>query len=422
LYFRRDIFRDYDVREVLDFISIRGLFHKGAADTKVIVVIAEASIPPEDRQVLHATFRRSGKADAEQGFDIDYYDMHWVPRSVALSEDGIWRANLLGGGRAHLLANRLKQFRTLQEFAKSQEWNYGEGYIESKKKNAKERSHLVGYKTLKSDALTNLGIDKTQLKLIGDSHFESPRSAARFTPPMLLIRENMELQHDLWTNHYLTYTQQIVGFCGPAKDEHLLRTLNDWIKQNHKTLRAYLALISPRLFVQKATALQADDIYSIPFPEDGDLGLSNNEKIVVDDVIGFYAEMIRTGQKSPAMSASGHSCLPSFNSLLEKQIGSVYKEKPLRALKAQCWPGVICQPFVFGEGDVDWSGSEQLMGRLDRLLREKQGTSLNVTRIARIYDRNFVFLLKPDRLRYWLKSTALRDSDELLADLRKQGF
>jgi hypothetical protein len=33
-----------------------------------------------------------------------------------------------------------------------------------------------------------------------------------------------------------------------------------------------------------------------------------------------------------------------------------------------------------------------------------------------------VFLIKPDRLRYWLRSIALRDADESLADLRRMGF
>jgi hypothetical protein len=46
-----------------------------------------------------------------------------------------------------------------------------------------------------------------------------------------------------------------------------------------------------------------------------------------------------------------------------------------------------------------------------------------MTRIARIYDGKWAFyLLKPDRLRYWLPSIALRDADEILSDLRKQGF
>ena len=81
-----------------------------------------------------------------------------------------------------------------------------------------------------------------------------------------------------------------------------------------------------------------------------------------------------------------------------------------------------CQAFAFGKGKVDWSGADELRGKLDALLHEQQGTTLHVTRIARIYDGSFIFLLKPDRLRYWLRSVALRDADETLSDLRAQGF
>ena len=37
-------------------------------------------------------------------------------------------------------------------------------------------------------------------------------------------------------------------------------------------------------------------------------------------------------------------------------------------------------------------------------------------------DGRFVYILKPDRLRYWLRSIALRDADEIMADLRSQGY
>ena len=57
------------------------------------------NLPSSKREILHATFRRSGRADAEQGFDIDYYDLHWLPRKQILSNDGIWRTDLVGGGR-----------------------------------------------------------------------------------------------------------------------------------------------------------------------------------------------------------------------------------------------------------------------------------------------------------------------------------
>ena len=114
--------------------------------------------------------------------------------------------------------------------------------------------------------------------------------------------------------------------------------------------------------------------------------------------------------------------LPAFNDVFTTRINGVYKKNKLRALEEYTWPGVICQPYVFGKGKVDWTGADELKGKLDALLREKRGGGLNVTRIARLYDGACIYLLKPDRLRYWLRSIALRDADETLADLAEQGF
>ena len=122
------------------------------------------------------------------------------------------------------------------------------------------------------------------------------------------------------------------------------------------------------------------------------------------------------------MKESGHSALSDFTTVFVSQINTVYRNKPLEVLEAQAWPGFICQPFVFGDGNVDWSGAEELRDKLDALFHKQLGSALHVIRIARMYDGNFVFLLKPDRLRYWLRSVALRDADETLADLRVQGF
>ena len=122
------------------------------------------------------------------------------------------------------------------------------------------------------------------------------------------------------------------------------------------------------------------------------------------------------------MKESGFAAIPAFNETFVRQVNAIYKKKPLQALAPQAWPGVICQPFAFGKGEVDWSDADALKGKLGALLRERQDGVLQVTRIARIFDGNFIFLLKPDRLRFWMRSVALRDADETLADLRVQGF
>lgn len=420
--FRHKFISNWDVREVLDFTSVRGLFHKGGADTKIVAVVAEAAKPPADRKILHATFRRSGRADAEQGFDIDYYDLHWLPRQLVLSNDGVWRTDLLGGGRVLGFVDRLRKFRTLGEYAKAQGWDYGEGFIEGQKGNLLVAEHITGKKLLPSDALSDSGIHRDQITTVQATLFKSAYTSSRFTPPMLLIREHMDLPHDVWTDHYLTYKDQIVGFCAPPTGIHHLKAAASWIETASKSLRAYAAGISTRLFSRRATALSASDIFCLPYPETATLDLSPNEQVLVDDIVDYQRDLIRLGEDSAAMKESGHAAIPAFNDVFTSQINAIYKNNQLHALEPQMWPGVICQPFVFGKGRVNWSGVDELRGKLSALLYEQQRTTLHVTRIARIYDGSFIFLLKPDRLRYWLRSVALRDADETLADLREQGF
>jgi hypothetical protein len=303
-----------------------------------------------------------------------------------------------------------------------QQWDYGEGFIEAQKGKLQPAKHITGKDYLPSDALFENGPDISKITTVKAKLFKSYYTSKRFSPPMLLIREHMDIAHCLWTKSYLTYSQRLVGFCAPEKDVKKLRKINDWLFDARKVLKAYLALVSPSLFIQKATALQADDIFSIPYPENGVQDVSPNEQILVDDIVDYYRDLIRLGEDSPAMKESGYAKLADFTSVFSSQINTIYKKNPLHALKPQTWPGVICQPFVFGQGKVDWNGADELKGKLVALLHEQQGDTLQVTRICRIYDGNFVFLLKPDRLRYWLRSVALRDADEMLSDLRAQGF
>ncbi|MHC4698362.1 MAG: HsdM family class I SAM-dependent methyltransferase [Planctomycetota bacterium] len=407
LDFRRSFFETWDVREVLDFISVRGLFHKGGADTKIVVIVAEAGSAPADRKILHATFRRSGRADAEQGFDIDYYDLHWLPRTLALSNDGVWRSN------------RLRKLRTLGTFAHTQSWAFGAGFFHGSPRAGRLASHVVGKAFLPSKALGKDGIDKKAITTVEDRPIERPRCREIYLPPLLLIRKQMDLYHDLWCGSDLTFDSEVVGV---HAEKHELTRLKSWMSDQKGAIRAYLAAISVRLFTRKATSLSDVDIFSIPYPGTATLDLSFNELIIVDDIVDYYRDLVRLGEDSAAMKESGHATLADFTSVFTRQINAIYKKNPLRALESQTWPGVICQPFVFGKGKVDWSGADELGDKLDALLHEQQGTSLHVTRTARIYDDRFVFLLKPDRLRYWLRSLALRDADETLADLRAQGF
>ncbi|MDO8465337.1 MAG: N-6 DNA methylase [Gallionella sp.] len=428
LEFRRSFIAKWDVREVLDFISVRGLFR---ADTKVVVVVAEASTPQANRKILHATFRRSGRVDAELGFDIDYYDLHWLPRGLVLANDAVWRTDLLGGGRVLGFVERLKKFQTLGGYAREQGWDFGEGFIEaipksdptgSKMRKLSPARHLTGKPLLPTSALTESGIDQSAITVVKTKLFKSQYTAKRFTAPMTLVHQQFDLNHAFLQQGYLTYKNQIVGFCGEPHQKASIRAVSEFIQSQKRTLQAFVAATSIKSFTQHATTLSAKDIISLPYSESGTLDISQNEKALVDDAVDYYRDLIRLGEDSAAMKESGYAKLADFTGVFTSQINTVYKKNPLHPLEPQSWSGVICQPFVFGKGKVDWSGADELKGKLDKLLHEQQGDTLQVTRICRIYDGSFVFLLKPDRLRYWLRSVALRDADEMLSDLRAQGF
>ena len=422
LGFRRNFITKWDVRELFDFISVRGLFQKGGADTKVVVVVAEASRPPVNRKILHATFRRSGRADAEQGFDIDYYDLHWLPRELVLGNDGIWRANLLGGGRVLSFVDRLKNFRTLEQYAKDQNWDYGEGLIFGNAKDPRPASHVIGKPFLPVHGLREHKINSSTITTVPDKPIQWPRREEIYSPPFLVIHKHMDLQQGIWRGSYLTYSHEMLGISAAKQGKQNLEKLSVWLCRMNRPLQAFIASASSCLSAAKATAILSGDILALPYPESGDLDLSSNEQIIIDDIVDYFRAFVRLGEDSAVMKESGHAVLTEFNNVFTRQINAIYKKNPLHALEFQEWPGVICQPFVFGKGKVDWSGAEELRGKLDNLLQDQRGETLRITRIARIYDGNFVFLLKPDRLRYWLRSVALRDADETLADLRAQGF
>lgn len=421
--FRNNFFSRWKVREILDFVSVRGIFKKGDADPKIIVAIVEATKPDiKNDKLLHAVFRRNGRATAEQGFDIDYYDLNWVKTQDILNSHYIWRANLLGGGRIVSLIERLRSYPTLSEYVKKQDWDIGEGYIAGSNSKIKPTDHLIGKPLMPTQALTKDKIDESLFEVVPNTTIESPRSASRFTPPLLLIKEDENLTNALWQGHYLTYKHRIVGISVPENDIEKLKIIKNWIDRENIVLRAYIAGISPSLYTQRSTVIIANDIYELPFPEDGDLDVNYNEHILCNDIIEYQSDFIRLGTNSRLMKEVTSEQLDCFDYIFTNQINAVYSRNPLQILEMQHWSGATCKAYSFGIGYVDWSSASQLHEKIDTLLRERKNSSLCITRIARIYDQNFIFLLKPSNHRFWTQSIALRDADDVLADLREQGF
>lgn len=62
---------------------------------------------------------------------------------------------------------------------------------------------------------------------------------------------------------------------------------------------------------------------------------------------------------------------------------------------------------------------KQLLNKLDAQLMEERSGSVFVKRNVRIYERDRIYLIKPNQARYWNYSSACRDADEIYADVMR---
>jgi hypothetical protein len=417
--FQRAFIAANKVDAVLDFTSVRNLYD--GADPKTVALTVTKKEPTDAHQIQHFTFRRTFSVRERLGFELDHYDRHTVSQKLAEQCAWVWRVNLLGGGRLHHLTQRLEAMPTLGDFIAKNGWDAGEGYIAGEKGHRIQCKWLTGKPFLPTDALTARGIQKTKIVRVKDELFTAPREEFRYHPPLVLIKEHESLPCGFWNEGFLAYKDKIVGIHGEASQAKLLQRFSQDLRANREALRAFCLLLGTQALVGKATAILKRDIVALPWPvEDGQWDLSRWEKALCEDVVDFTAEFVRLGQNSSLLKRQVKPAhLRSYAEVFVEMLGTVYPD--LRKAKSQTFDGIAYHAFCFGKtSDLDWPGDWS--DKLRQVVYVQHGEALRTVRVVRFYEGNTIIIVKPDRLRYWIRSTAIRDADETLVDLRKQGF
>lgn len=430
--FRGNIFEKSQVDTVLDFTSIRNLYE---ADAKTVAVSAHSRKPSKENCIIHCTFRRTLSTKERICFEIDHYDRHRILQTVAEKDPFVWRVNLLGGGRLLDMSQRFRGMRTLDEYLKGRNWDYGEGYIAGEKKTEAQKRRtedtrkpapfLTGKPFLPTSAFTDSGIDESRIGTVTDTLFESPRREERFAPPLILMKELETLPIAFWDRGPLAYRHEIIGIHAPPPDESELRKLFTLLREHHDFLRFIVVLHGSRAFIAKSTAILKSDIDQLPFPEETSLlELSFWEKAIQSDALEYMPDFIRLGQNSELLyRKADDSDLAEYSRMFCQMLTSVYHNLRASDPVFLSVSGLICQPFYFGQRpELSWLDEGNAEDELRKLVYYENHQHLRTIRIFRLYSENVMLIVKPDRLRYWIRSTAIRDADETLIDLRQQGY
>ncbi|MDQ6531996.1 Eco57I restriction-modification methylase domain-containing protein [Flavobacterium sp. LHD-85] len=445
--FRKWLFAEYNIPQIIDFTYLSNTLFKNKGNEKNVAVSAfflENKVPDKN-PIYHITVKKLKTAKERQYFEIDHYDFHKVGKTDALDNPFIWKSNLLGGGRLVPFINRLTSFQSLKDFLdqrKKKGWIYGDGFIkgkkdeelvesdfEKKKGGYSEADYLMDLDYVEPEYFSEKGIEKTEKNT--SKYFQWPRNEKIFEPPLLLIKKNIG-SHSIpvfFSDLKLGYKNEIIGIHSPLSEREELKNVYFRIKDN-PLYRFYILATSARSGVSRSTKTTLQkDILGIPFPEyEEEIELTQFDKILINDTLDYGLEFLGKDNNVKALEVTTEKDLNRFAETFAGILNSLFETKAKKYLQKSIYQteSFICSIFEYGdENNIIFRTLKteiEIENHISELVYNKIGTSYRINRVVKIYDGDLIYLIKPKELRYWLQSIALRDADETIVDLYYAGY
>ena len=74
--------------------------------------------------------------------------------------------------------------------------------------------------------------------------------------------------------------------------------------------------------------------------------------------------------------------------------------------------------FNYGENfvEVEIEKRDEPTEHIKSLAENAYSSNVSIIRVLKLYEKNKVYFIKPKALRYWLRSTAIKDADQVFSD------
>jgi len=440
--YRESLFTDYSVSDIYDFTHLRrGLFT--SADTPVVALIANNETS-QLKPINHTVVKRTISVEQRVRFEIDDYDRHLVKWDWAVDPDKqfVWKTNLLGGGRLFHLIYRLTILPKMKSFLESKKI---EGWKEI-------RGFEGGDKLLveKCDKILSIG-GNGYPEIIYDTAFRTGnlKDTFMYEPPFMLIDQVFGSKNipvlmipsasEYTKKSHLYYNRDFIGISAPVSSERELVQIYNLFKVRNKlqlNYQLYVLAISSSAMVLTETDINKSEILDVPFQDDFEaIQLSNSEAIIQNDVLDYYINLGKQIMKASAGSTLHHPVkekqLVEYGEVLCSELNDIY------AMNGNSWqsgkihrmPSYTVYQIGFGvDGKLNPEFVDEVLDDSIEILIDNDAANRGAAhkRIVRLYDHvdgfDCVYLIKPNALRYWLKSIALRDADQTFSDCKAEGY
>ena len=210
---------------------------------------------------------------------------------------------------------------------------------------------------------------------------------------------------------------------GVLAKEETINLLHRYLVKNSSLFRLLLAAQSNRQAIRSPYIIEATDLKNLPYDADGthipEL-LSYRDKIIIDDFVKYRLESLGNGEKAKInIRNATEEQIIEYSDVLCRELNEFFKTETNEFFLGSVTfgPSFVCCKYDFGIKTSKSILFNKTTKDISALLEYKSpSSSCRFGRIIRIYGKNEFTIIKPIKLRYWLKSTALYDVDEILKE------
>jgi Eco57I restriction-modification methylase len=479
--YRTKLFSNFHIEEIFNFAALRfELFEDRTASPCSVITLRPdpptgAAITYICPKPVKTSRPRISEMKSVYQIVIDLSDTNEVTIEEAVGDPFVWAALFRGGRRDLNLIKKLSKLENLEQLEGKGSVRTRRGATRGQTERVPLEAILDMPLLSQDEEIDNcfLYLDARKLPKNNDKWIckDGSTSLEAFALPQMLVKLTWTLSSERFKAAIVDSDESTgPAFCERGyfsvhsvnKDEALLESA--WLALNSQMAVYYLLLSSFR-FAAWVPEPTKQEFMRVPLPrsrkgllsgvhsdEDIDksalesFGLNEVEKILVEDMLRYTLADYKGWEDSPGRLPTGGSSGEGENRLLveyceyflrvlragfgdDKEVAAtVFRTPPGHALPMRM---VAIHMDRSGMPDVQIEDipSRRLLDLLcqldNKLLRITGRGKLLCQRVARVYDVADVegkavptiYIVKPDMTRYWTRSMALRDADDVSADL-----
>jgi hypothetical protein len=472
--FREKLFSEFKVEEIVNLSALRfGLFKDAISPTCIVTICPSL---PDGEPFYYLCPKPVGNNEDDYRIVIELQDMNLIYPQEAITNSLVFSALMWGGRRDLALVKRLSREPNLEKLENDGIAVKRQGIIRGDRQ--KLQPSIIDRKILESPKFpqgTFLFLKVANLPINKDSktHSRDSTDFSAFEVPQMILKQSWQKSSGRFQAAIIKSDNSESGII--CSGSYVSIHVNDERRQfleaaclsYNSKLAVYYLLLSSGRFACYIPEVKPGDLLRVPIPEPREGLLENlktfddvdervreffefkdSEWVLIEDLFNYTLPNFKGDRSSP-----GRQTTRNYKNNSSEPILTKYCEYFLRVIKAGFGSDKNICATIFQEQTkavlpvrlvaiylnrsdreavkIEPIQSLELMTELEKLnklfVRGENAENGNIfyQRTAKIYDSvrlngetiPTIYFVKPDKIRYWTRSMALRDADEVAADL-----